>query len=258
MFVKQVPDTNDVKWTANNNIDRTQMESIMNPVDKQAIEAAVRLKDVYNAHVTAITMGPAKSVDILKEAAAMGADDAVLLCDSKFAGSDTCATSKVLAAVITEKYPDTDLILFGQSAIDGETSQTGPSTAVRLNFPFISHVNEITDLNENILTVNSETETEKCTYKIELPVVICINNYIYPPRIPRIKGYIKAHDYNYKVFNIYELNLPETCTGIKGSPTYVSKVYRTDEKRDCNIINAAEKESYFFDVINTIKEVMEN
>ncbi len=149
MFIKQVPDTNDVKWTPNNNIDRTQMESIMNPVDKQAIETALRLKDSYTAHTAAITMGPMKSVEILKEAIAMGIDDAVLLCDSKFAGSDTCATSKVLASVVNEKFPDTNLILFGQSAIDGETSQTGPSTAVRLNMPCISHVNEITDISDN-------------------------------------------------------------------------------------------------------------
>ena len=112
VFIKQVPDTNDVKWTRDNNIDRTKMESIMNPVDKQAVEAALRLKEQYNAHTVAITMGPSKAVEVLKEAIAMGIDDACLLCDPKFAGSDTCATSKVLSSVIKEKFPETDLIFF--------------------------------------------------------------------------------------------------------------------------------------------------
>ncbi|MCD7779908.1 MAG: electron transfer flavoprotein subunit beta/FixA family protein [Candidatus Gastranaerophilales bacterium] len=258
VFIKQVPDTNDVKWTANNNIDRTQMESIMNPVDKQAVQAALLLKNSYNAHITVITMGPCKSVEVLKEAVAMRADDAAILCDSKFAGSDTCATSKVLAAAIQNKYPDTDLILFGQSAIDGETAQTGPSTAARLNLPVVSNVNEITDIQNDSVTVNTENETEKSVYKINLPAVLCINNYVYQPEVPRISGYIHAHDYNYKMYNIYELNLPENSAGIKGSPTFVSKVYRTNEKRECKIIDITKEENYCFDVISEIKEVTEN
>ena len=124
VFIKQVPDTNDVKWTVNNNIDRSRMDSIINPVDKQAIEAGLYFKDNFGAYLTAITMGPDKSKEVLYEALAMGVDDAVLLSDPKFSGSDTCATSRVLAAFIEEKYKNPDIIIFGQSAIDGETSQT--------------------------------------------------------------------------------------------------------------------------------------
>lgn len=228
------------------------MESIMNPVDKQAIEAALKFKEQYEAHTVAITMGPNKAVEILKEAIAMGIDDAVLLCDSKFAGSDTCATSKVLASVIKEKFPETDLILFGQNAIDGETSQTGTSTAVRLNMPFVTHVKEITSVDENTISVNSETETTKTNYKVNLPAVLCVNNYVFPPRVPRINGYIKAQDYNYTTYNLYELNLMDNETGVKGSPTYVSKVYRTNDTRNCTFYEA----DYEYSVIKTIKEVM--
>ena len=252
VFIKQVPDTNDVKWTQNNNIDRTKMESIMNPVDRQAIEAALKLKEEYNFHTTAVTMGPNKAVEVLKEAIAMGIDDAVLLCDPKFAGSDTCATSKVLAAVIKEKFPQTDLILFGQSAIDGETSQTGTSTAVRLNLPFITNVKEIVGIEENKITVNSETETTKTNYQVNLPAVLCVNNYVFKPRLPRIQGYIKAQDYNYTTYNLYELNLMDNETGVKGSPTYVSKVYRTNDTRNCTYYET----DYAYSVIKTIKEVM--
>ena len=254
VFIKQVPDTTDVKWTKDNNIDRTQMESIMNPVDKQAVELALKLKEQYNSTITAISMGPNKAIEVLKEAIAMGVDDAVLLCDPKFAGSDTCATSKVLASAIKEKFPDTDLILFGQSAIDGETSQTGTSTAVRLNMPFISHVKEVLSVEENTILVNSETETNKSSYKMNLPAVLCVNNYVFPPRVPRINGYIKAQDYNYKIYNLYELNLMDNETGVKGSPTYVSKVYKTNDTRNCEIMET----DYEYSVITTIKEVMNN
>lgn len=258
VFIKQVPDTTDVKWTQNNNIDRAKMDCILNPADKQAIEAALRLKEQYSAHTTVVTMGPNNALEILKEAIAMGIDDAALLCDPKFAGSDTCATSKVLAAAIKEKYPQTDLILFGQSAIDGETSQTGPSTAVRLNMPFINHVNEITGIDDCTVTVNSETETDKCSYKINLPAVLCINNYVYQARVPRINGYITAKNYNYKKYNIYELNISETETGVKGSPTFVSNVYKTNEQRNCKKIDTKSQENYVNEVICSIKEVLEN
>jgi len=258
VFIKQVPDTNDVKWTVNNNIDRAQMDCILNPVDKQAVEAALRIKEQYGAHTIAVTMGPSKAVNVLKEAVAMGIDDAVLLCDSKFAGSDTWATAQVLASVIREKFPDTDLLLFGQHAIDGETSQTGPSTAVRLNIPFLCHVNEITNVTNTDIYLNTETETNKTSYKIELPAALCINNFVFSPRIPRIQGYINSQNYNYKSYNLYELNLKETQTGIKGSPTYVSKVYKTDEKRNCCIIDTNENKDFSYSVIKEIKKVMES
>ncbi len=256
VFIKQVPDTNDVKWTQNNNIDRTKMDSIINPVDKQAIEAALRLKEAYSANITAITMGPSKSLEVLKEAMALGVDDAAILSDSKFSGSDTCATSKVLAAAVKEKFPDTDLVLFGQSAIDGETSQTGPSTAVRLGYPFVCHVNEIVEINNDKIIINTETETYKEVLEIQMPAVLCISNYVFKPRIPKINGYIRSQDYNYKSYNIYELNIPETQTGVKGSPTYVSNVYKRDDSRDCRMIYAKDNDNFANEIMMEIKEIM--
>lgn len=249
VFVKQVPDTNDVKWTENNNIDRTNMESVINPADKQAIEAALLLKERYGANITAITMGPSCSVAVLKEAIAMGVDEAFVLCDSKFAGSDTCATSKVLAAAIEQKASQTDLILFGQTAIDGETGQTGASTAARLNLNCISNVNEILELKDNFISVVSENESEKVTLKAELPVVLCINNYVIKPRLPRINGYIKAQKYTYNSYKNFDLHLQPEDTGVKGSPTYVSKVFKNEEKRNCTLLNCEDE--------NTIKTAVE-
>ena len=188
------------------------------------------------------------AIEVLKEAIALGADDAALLNDSKFIGSDTCATSKVLASAVKAKFSSADLLLFGQSASDGETAQTGPSTAVRLNYPCITHVNEIKEYTDGEVTVNSETETEIVTYKVKLPAVLCLHNSIYTPSLPKIKGYIRAHDYNYKIYNIFEIDLKEDEAGVKGSPTYVSKVYKMQENRNCKMLNTAE-------ILEKIKEV---
>lgn len=253
MFVKQVPDTNDVKWTENNNIDRTNMESVLNPADRQALEAALLLKDRHCANITAVTMGPQKSKEILKEAIAMGADNAYLLCDSKFAGSDTNATSKVLSGIIKEKLNNTDIIFFGQTAIDGETGQTGASTAARLNMPCISNVNEILETTENSITVISENEHEIITLKSEFPVAICINNYVFKPRLPRIAGYIKSQDFYYETLRASDVDLTENQTGIKGSPTYVSKVFKNRDGRNCKILNHSDENC----IQTAVKEIEE-
>lgn len=241
VFIKQVPDTDDVKWTANNNINRTQMESIMNPEDKQAIESALYIKEKTNAYISVVTMGPDNAKSVLKEAIAMGADNAILLCDSKFAGSDTLSTSKILSAAIKELLPDTDLIITGQSAIDGETGQTGFGIAARLDIPFVSNISEITDISEKDITVISDTDDEKITYKIEFPTLICIHNFSFKPRLPKIQGYINAHNFNIPTHNMYDLNLKEDETGIKGSPTYVSKVYKNKEERNAKILEYNEE-----------------
>lgn len=253
VFIKQVPDTNNVKWTENNNIDRTKTESIINPVDRQAVEAALEIKDKCEGTcVTAVTMGPKKAKSILQEAIATGVDEAVLLCDSKFAGSDTCATSKVLSAIIKTKFPNTDLIFFGQSAIDGETGQTGYSVAARLNLPVISHINEIIGIENNVLSACSENEKEKTLINVELPAVVCVNNYINRPRLPKIEGYIKAKDYIYPTYTLYDTGLSEDETGIKGSPTKVSHVFKAEDGRCCRFINT-EDENCIINLANEIK-----
>ena len=254
VFIKQVPDTTDVKWTKDNNIDRSKMDSVMNPVDKESIEAALRIKEKTDARITAVTMGPKKASDVLKEAVAMGVDDAFLLCDSKFAGSDTLATSKVLAATIKELLPKTDIIIFGQSAADGETGQTGPCVAARLDLPCISHVCEITEVSESSINVISDCEKERTVLKVQLPAVICIQNYIFPPRIPRVCGYMNAQKYNYVAYNLYDININESDVGLKGSPTYVSKVFKCEDTRHGKIYFADETD--YNAIYNEIKKVL--
>ena len=258
VFIKQVPDTTDVKWTENNNIDRIRMDSIINPVDKQAIEAALFFKDNYNVQITAVSMRPEKAKIILKEALAMGADEAFLLSSPKFTGSDTCATSRVLSAFIREKISDVDLIIFGQSAIDGETSQTGPSTAVRLNMPFITQVNKIKEFKNSQIIVISDTEIKQTEFLVNLPCVLCINNFSIVPRLPKISGYLKAQKYNITSLNHNDLNLNENDIGIKGSPTWVLKVFKSPEGRKCEFINFDKSQNCLNMLENMIKEAVKD
>ncbi|MBR6163510.1 electron transfer flavoprotein subunit beta/FixA family protein [bacterium] len=229
VFIKQVPDTTDIKWTENNTIDRNGLESILNPKDGVALETALRLKDRYGAKVTAVTMGPFQAEAVLRLALAMGADDAFLLTDRKFSGADTVATARVLAQLIKDKLGDTDLILCGQVAIDGETGQVGPSVAAQLNIPQLTYVDEILMFEDNKLTVKKETEQYIETISAELPVLICVNSEL-EPRLPKIDGYIKAQQYCCNTVNMEGLTIEQDKVGLKGSPTYVSKVFKPENK----------------------------
>ena len=145
--IKQVPDTTEIKINPDGTLKRDGVPSIMNPDDKAALEFALRLKDEYGAHVSVLSMGPVQAKVMLNEALAMGADEAVLLSDRAFAGSDTWATSTALAGAL--KSMEYDLILTGRQAIDGDTAQVGPQIAEHLQLPHISYVKQV-ELKVNI------------------------------------------------------------------------------------------------------------
>ena len=147
LCVKQVPDTSDIKWTEHNTIQREGVESILNPYDVYAIEAALKIKKENNAELTAITMGPAQADEILRKAISVGIDNGYLISDKKFAGADTYATGSTLSAAIKKILPDFDIIICGQFAVDGDTAQTGPTVAGMLGIPQITYVKDIEKLN---------------------------------------------------------------------------------------------------------------
>lgn len=137
--LKQVPDTSDIRINPETNtLMREGVESILNPFDEFALEEGLRLKDLHGARVTVLSMGPPQAERVLREALARGADDAVLLTDPAFAGSDTWATSCTLACAIRKINPHPDLVLFGKQAIDGDTAQVGPGVAEFLNLPLVT------------------------------------------------------------------------------------------------------------------------
>jgi len=237
LCIKQVPDTADIKWTENNTIQREGVESIINPFDSYAIETAVRLKEKNKGtHITVLTMGPPQAEEILKQAISIGVDEGFLVSDRKFAGADTIATSRTLAGAIKEKVKDVDLIICGQFATDGDTAQTGPSIAQHLNWPQVTYVKEILEYKDGALTVKREVEDGTEIVKITLPAVLCMLKCDYEPRRPMIGGFIKAHKSQVKSYSMEDIKLEAEQVGMKGSPTYVSKAFRPEQKHGGEVV----------------------
>ncbi len=238
LCIKQVPDTADIKWTENNTIQREGVESIINPFDAYAIETAVRLKEkIKDVHITVLSMGPPQAEEILKKAISMGVDEGFLVSDRKFAGADTIATSRTLAGAIKEKVPNVDLIICGQFATDGDTAQTGPSIAQHLNFAQVTYVKEILGYKDGFLTVKREVEDGIEIVKTTLPAVLCMLKCDYEPRRPLIEGFINAHNAKVPAYSMEDIKLSAEDVGMKGSPTYVSKAFRPEQKQGGEVIH---------------------
>lgn len=240
--IKQVPDTTEIKWTENNTIQRDGVESIMNPYDVWALETALKIKKSRDdVSITAITMGPNQAVDMLKKAVALGADEAILLSDKKFAGADTYATGRTLSKAIAEKADDFDLIVCGQFAIDGDTAQTGPSIASRLNLPQVTFVNEVKEVHSDRAVVVREVENGYETVEVKLPALICMLQGDGEPSRAKVAGVIKAQNTEVKIYSHEDVGLSPDEIGIKGSPTYVSKAFRPEKRGDCTFVTTIEE-----------------
>lgn len=237
--VKQVPDTTDIKWTENNTIQREGVESIMNPFDVWALETALQLKKQYkDVFVTVLTMGPNQAVSMLKKAIALGADDAVLLSDKKFAGADTFATGKTIAKAIKEKIGIVDLIVCGQFAIDGDTAQTGPCVAANLGLPQVTFVKDVDKVVDGELFVVREVENGVEKVSVKLPALICVLQKNDEPTRAKVAGIINAQNFEVKIFDHENIGISPEDIGIKGSPTYVSKAFRPDKRGDCTFVDS--------------------
>lgn len=241
--IKQVPDTTDIKWTENNTIQREGVESVINPFDIYAIEAALKIKKTCdNVNITVLTMGPMQAEQMLKKTIALGCDNGVLLTDKKFAGADTYATGKTIANAIKTQMPDFDLIICGQFAVDGDTAQTGPSIASHLNIPQVTYVKEIKNCEENSLILQREIEEGIEIVKVKLPALICVLKQDKEPSRALINGIIRAQKSQVNIITLEDIGLSPENVGIKGSPTYVSKAFRPQNKRgQCIMCSSCEE-----------------
>lgn len=223
--IKQVPDTTQVKIDPEKNtLIREGVESIINPFDTYAIEEGVRLKEKFGGKVTVITMGPPQAQDALRETIALGCDDAILISDRAFAGSDTLATGYTLAAAI-KKISDYDIILCGKQASDGDTAQVGPGIATQLDIPQVTYVKKIEKIENNILTAERMTEEGFEIVQTSLPCLITVVKEINEPRLPSLKGKMKAKKIEIPSWKAIDLDVDETQLGLTGSPTWVSKIF---------------------------------
>jgi len=230
VLIKQVPDTTDVRIDRETNtLIREGVPSIINPFDMYAIEEGLRIVEAAGeGSVTVMSMGPPQVEDALREAIALGVDEAVLLSDRAFAGSDTWSTSYTLAAGI-RKLGDYDVILCGKQAIDGDTAQVGPGVAQFLGVPQVTYAKKVA-VEGGSATVERMLEDGYDVVRVPLPAVVTVVKDINEPRLPSLKGKMKAKKAEITVWSSDDLEVDELELGLDGSPTRVVRVFAPEER----------------------------
>ena len=256
VLVKQVPDTANITGKVmkdDGTVNRSMLPAIFNYEDKVALEFALQIKDTYGGKVIAITMGPARAADILRDCLFMGADEVYAISDRKFAGADTLATSYVLSEAI-KKIGDYDFVFAGRQAIDGDTAQVGPQTAEKLDIPQITYAEEILGIKDGKIKIKKKIDGGYEIVQCKMPVLITVLKGAAEPRpfqAKRIMAYKGAktltelekltegnsllymdtlkHEYDERnlfieTYSADDLKVDEERCGIKGSPTKVHKI----------------------------------
>jgi len=225
VLVKQVPDASEVKINRETNtLIRDGVPSIINPYDRYAIEEALRLREKHGGKVTAVTMGPPQAVEALKEAVSLGVDDVVLLSDRAFAGADTWATSYALSQGI-RKVGEYDLVIAGKQAIDGDTAQVGPETADMLGIPFVAYIRKIEQVEGRKMIAERLMDEGYDVVETSLPALITVVKEINEPRVPSLKGKMKAKNLKVTAWTAKDIGADEEKIGLKGSPTQVVRIF---------------------------------
>jgi len=245
VMVKQVPDTHNISGDAmkpDGTVNRNALPAIFNPEDLNALEEALKIKEKTGGFVTAISMGPQKAIDVLKECLYRGADIVVLVTDRRFAGADTLATSYALKRAI-ETVGEFDLVLCGRQAIDGDTAQVGPQIAEKLNINQLTCVSEVVDIEDEAITVKRIVDDGHEIVKSRFPTLLTVTsdaNKSRPPSVKKVMSYknttcdscsadteiscISETDGNMLECDVDYIDAdPEKC-GLSGSPTKVIKV----------------------------------
>ena len=239
--LKQVPDTNQVKIDpVTGTLVREGVPSIINPEDKNALEEALRLKDENGATVTVISMGPPQAEAALREAMAMGADDAILISDRAFAGADTLATSHALAGAL--KKLEYDIIFAGRQAIDGDTAQVGPEIAEHLELPQVTYVEKV-DVDGDKLTVRRALENGYEVLEVQTPCLLTAIKELNEPRYMSMKNIFGLFEREIKVWSADDIDVDKALLGLKGSPTKVKRSMTKEAKGQGEVVNMPVKEA---------------
>jgi len=239
VFVKQIPDINDIKFDENTKRIIRSGKLMINSFDKKAVEEAIKLKEKYNYETYVATMGPPQAIDVIKDSMKMGIDHGILISDRNFGGSDTYITSRILSDVIKIIKPD--IVLTGKYSLDGETSQVPPEIAYLSNYNFQSSISNI-EINNNKIIISRDEDNGINTMEIDLPVVLSVSEKINRARpVPDVplKEEIK----------IYDSNLIKNING-KDSPTEVIDTYEMNDFRNNEFIDF----NGFIDIFNESKK----
>ena len=228
--IKQVPDTTQVQIDpVTNTLVRDGIPFIVNPYDTHALEESLRMKARYGFKAAALSMGPPNAEAALRKALALGVDQAVLLSDRAFGGADTLSTSNVLAAAIRKlaEEDEVGLVFCGKQTIDGDTAQVGPGIAVRLGFSQLTLVDRIEHLDflAKKIRVRRKLEGRYEIVEARLPAMITVVRELNRPRYPTVPMRLKAQKETVRVWDNSVLNLDPDSIGLKGSPTWVSRIF---------------------------------
>ena len=244
--VKQVPDTSGkVAVNPDGTLNRASMATIINPDDKNAVEAALKLKDATGCKVVVVTMGPPPAQGMLRELLAMGADEAVLVSAREFGGSDTFATSQILAAAIKKiGLEDDDIVFCGRQAIDGDTAQVGSQIAEKLGIPQISYAADIKK-EGNTVTVKRMLEDGYMTIQTKTPCLLTCIKELNAPRYMSLGGIMDCYSKPVEVYDYNTLKddplIDPTTIGLKGSPTNIFKSFTPPQKGQGRMLEGADK-----------------
>jgi len=239
--IKQVPDSAEVRINPETNtLIRDGVPTIINPYDLHALEEGLQIREKSGGKVTVLTMGPPQAETALREAIAMGADEAVLLTDRAFAGSDTWATAYTLSKAIEQI--GADVILCGKQAIDGDTAQVGPEIAEFMNIPHISYIRKVVDVASDRLVVQRLMDDGFDVVESTLPVLLTAVKELNVPRLPSLKGKMAAKKAEIRKMSAADIKAGENDLGLKGSPTQVRNIFAPEAKKDRKMLEGTAEE----------------
>jgi electron transfer flavoprotein beta subunit len=232
--IKQVPDTTEIRIDPETNtLIRSGVPSIVNPFDAYALEAAARIKDEKGGRVTVISMGPPQAKEALIECLSVGADKAFLVSDRAFSGSDTLATSYILANAIRAveamegKF---DIIFCGKQAIDGDTAQVGPEIAEHLDLPQVTYAVAV-EATDGRVVAKRENDDGYALIEMFTPCLVTVTKPAFDPRLPTIRSKMAAKKAEIVTITSQDIELDLTQCGLKGSPTKVKKTFTPEVKK---------------------------
>ncbi len=250
--VKQVPDNAQVKMDAGGSLKLDGVTRILNPFDEYAVEEAMRLKEKHGGKVIALSLGAESAMSTLRDVIALGADEAVLCCDAAFDQSDSNATAKILAKAVA-KIGAVDMVLLGRQTMDGDTAQVGPQLAVHWGFPGIMYVKKFEEIAGGLAKVHRMSEQGYDVLQCPLPAVFGTVKEINVPRLPSLKGKLRAKDAPIAKWSAQDLGLAADSVGAKGSATAIGAL-EAPAKRPAGKILQGDAASMVEDLIRALQE----
>jgi len=234
--IKQVPNTTDVRMDPKTNtLIREGVESVINPFDTYAIEEGVLLKERFGGKVTVISMGPPQAENALREAISLGCDETILISDRALAGGDTWATSYTLSMAI-KKVGSFDIIICGKQASDGDTAQVGPGISAHLDIPQVTYVKKIEEMGKDKAKMERLMEDGYEIVETPLPCVITVVKEINSPRLPSLKGKMRAKNATIVKWGLKDIGCDLHSVGLEGSPTRVVKIFTPPPRKSGEIL----------------------